>query len=96
MSEWKSRGLSDEVLKLPATSNKIPIPMLIYFSTKTKIVFSGIYLNQDKITYTYGTIANIYIVYEIFSSTNDFNFALENCLFGPVKVTKNSDFDKYR
>ena len=36
MSEWKSRGLSDEVLKLPATSNKIPIPMLIYFSTKTK------------------------------------------------------------
>ena len=39
---------------------------------------------------------NIYIVYE---RTNNFNISdyttLENCLFGSVKSTKNTDIDKY-
>ena len=39
---------------------------------------------------------NAYIVYEI---TDNFNVSscptLENCLFGAVKLTKNTDIDKY-
>ena len=37
---------------------------------------------------------NIYIVYELSSNLNNFDFALENCLFGEVKLTKNGDIDK--
>ena len=41
-------------------------------------------------------MVNIYIVYE---RTNNFNISdyttLENCLFGSVKSTKNTDIDKY-
>ena len=39
---------------------------------------------------------NIYIVYEISDNFNDSNYpTLENCLFGSVKLTKNSYIDKY-
>ena len=34
--------------------------------------------------------------YELISNLNDFDFPLENCLFGTVKFTKNADFDKYK
>ena len=41
-------------------------------------------------------IVNIYIVYELTSDYKDINYpALENCLFGSVKLTKNADIDKY-
>ena len=47
-------------------------------------------------TILHGDIANIYIVYEITDNLNDSNYpTLENCLFGSVKLTKNSDIDKY-
>ena len=42
------------------------------------------------------TELNIYIVYELNSSLKNFHFALENCLFGTVRLTKNADIDKYK
>ena len=39
---------------------------------------------------------NIYIIYKISSNLNNFAFALEDCLFGAVKLTKNSDINKYK
>ena len=42
-------------------------------------------------------IINIYIVYDLQSNLNhNPDFTLENCLFGAVRVTKNSDVDKYK
>ena len=42
-------------------------------------------------------MVNIYTVYEITDNFDDSNYpTLENCLFGSVKLTKNSDIDKYR
>ena len=38
----------------------------------------------------------IYIVYELESNLNNFDPALENCLFGAVKLIKNADIDKYK
>ena len=38
---------------------------------------------------------NIYIVYDVKSNLNNFDPTLQNCLFGAVKLTKNSDIDKY-
>ena len=39
---------------------------------------------------------NIYIVYETTPDTKTSNITLENCLFGAIKITKNSDVDKYK
>ena len=55
-------------------------------------------LKQDKLTFTHGKIVNIYIVYELsfsYQRYDDYS-ALENCLFGAVKLTKNADIDKYK
>ena len=46
--------------------------------------------------HTHGTIVNIYIFYELStSSCYSDNPTLENCLFGAVTLTKNDDIDKY-
>ena len=58
--------------------------------------FNGSCLKQsNKLTYTYKTIVNIYIFYELgASSSNNNDPTLKNCLFGAVTVTKNTDIDK--
>ena len=58
--------------------------------------FEGSCLRQDKITFNHEKIVNIYIVYELSSNINNFEFTLENCLFGAVKITKNADIDQYK
>ena len=40
-------------------------------------------------------MVTIYVVYKLNSNLYNFDFALENCLFGAVKLTKSSDMDKY-
>ena len=97
ISEWKSKGLSNESIKTPSTSTNFLNPLLDYVSTKISIKFGGSCSKQDKATYNYGKIVNIYIVYE---RSNDRNISsyptLENCLFGAVKLTKHSDIDQYK
>ena len=48
-------------------------------------------------TYTNEKIVNIYIVYEINKKDNTVvsDTTLENCLFGAVTLTKNTNIDKY-
>ena len=74
---WKSKGLSDEKINSINASN---------YSITPK--FNGSCLKQNKITYNYGAIINICIFEELSSNLNNFDFALENCLFGAVKLTK--------
>ena len=95
VSEWKSKGLSDEIIKPPATSDNVLAPALNYVCNKIRVKFHGGCLKQGKITYTHGKIVNICIVYALSSNLNSFDFALGNCLFGAVKLTKNTDIDKY-
>ena len=40
-------------------------PKLSYYGSKIRVKFNESCLKQDKATYSHGTIANIYIVYEI-------------------------------
>ena len=61
----KSKGLSDESIKIPATSHKMLSPWLHYVGTKTRIKFNGDCLNQEKNTFNQVKIVNIYIVYKI-------------------------------
>ena len=38
---WKSKGLSDESIKAPTTSNRILNPLQDYVGTKERVKFSG-------------------------------------------------------
>ena len=62
---WRSKGLSDESIKPPSTSNKMLNPSVNYVGTKVGVKFNGDCLKQDKISFDHGKIVNIYIVYEI-------------------------------
>ena len=96
VSEWKSKGLSDRIIKPPSTSDNSLAPVLSYIGTKTKVKFSGSCLKQDKIAFTREKIVNIYLAYEIsFSDSNNNYRTLENSMFGAVKLVKNTDIDKY-
>ena len=63
ISEWESKVLCDEIIK-PNTSDTSLAPALSYIGNK-RVIFDGDCLKQDKITFTHGTIVNIYIIYEI-------------------------------
>ena len=80
ISSWKSKGLSNKTIKLPATSDNNLNP--------------GSCLKQDKNTFNHGKRVNIYIVYELDKTYVKTHPTLGNCLFGAVSITKNADIDK--
>ena len=73
VSEWKSRGLSNESIKAISTSDNILNPTLSYYDTKIRVKFTGGYLKQLKISYTHRKIVSIYIVYELSASSSNVN-----------------------
>ena len=95
---WKSKGLSDETIKSPTTSDNSLAPTInyCYNTDKTRVTFAGSCLKQsNKLTYTHRTIVNIYIVYQLGASgSNNSDPTLKNCLFGAVTLTKNADIEK--
>ena len=94
---WKSKGLSDERINSNTASNHSITPELSFYGTKIRVEFNGRCLKRDKVTYTHGTIVNIYIVYEISKNYNISSYpTLENCLFGAVSLTKHVDIDQYK
>ena len=94
---WKSKGLPDEIIKPPTSSDNSLAPALSYFGNKTRVKFDGSCLKQDKITFIHGKIVNICIAYEInlWDRGYDDYPTLENYLFAAVKLVKNVDIDKY-
>ena len=73
ISSWKSKGLSDETIKSPVTSDNSLTPLIEYACDKIIIKFSGSCLKQSKMQYTHGTIVKIYIVYELGASGSNNN-----------------------
>ena len=65
VSSWQSKGLSDETVKPPATSDNSLNPKVSYYGAKARLEFRGSCLKQDKSTFNHGKIVNIYIVYEL-------------------------------
>ena len=51
ISSWESNGLSDEIIKPPATSNNSLAPTLKYTGKRVYVKFNGCCLKQDKITF---------------------------------------------
>ena len=56
---WKSKGLSDESIKPPATSDNSLAPSLCYTGVIARIKFYGQCLKQSKILFTPKKIVNI-------------------------------------
>ena len=83
---WKSKGLSDESIKPPITSDYSLTPDLDYFGTKTRVKFTD------------GKIVNVYISYEInlWNNVDSRDPTLGDSLFGAVTLVKNADIDKYK
>ena len=79
------------------TTNYLLNPRInIYDMGEIRIEFNGSFLNRFSPTMPHRNVVNIYLVYEITSDHKDINYpTLENCLFGSVKLTKNTDIDKY-
>ena len=89
--------MSDDTIKPLFTSTNILNPLLNYVGTKIRVEFKGSCLKQDKISFDYGKVVNICIVYEINKSYNISSFlTLENFLFGAVELTKHPDIDQYK
>ena len=88
--------MPDEKINHIRTPNHRISPNLDYYGTKTKVEFNGSCLKQDIVTFNHKKVVNIYIVYEISKSINISDYPiLENCLFGPVSLTKNADIDRH-
>ena len=70
ISSWKSKGLSDETIKPPATSDNSLSSLIDYRGNKIRLKFNGCCLKQPKLSYTHGKTVNISIVYELGSSSS--------------------------
>ena len=68
VSSWQFKGLSDETIKSPATSENSLNPKVSYYGAKARLEFRGSCLKQDKSTFNHGKIVNIYIVYELYKT----------------------------
>ena len=94
---WQSKGISNESIKPPTTSDNSLAPELNYYGTKTRLKFTGSCLKQSDHIYTHKNVVNIYIVYELGASISNFSDpTIKNCLFGAVTLTKNADIEKYK
>ena len=99
ISSWESKGLSNEVIKPPTTSNNILASKLLNTNDKTFLEFNGSCLKQDKFTFIFVSFTkninffslsavNIYIAYEITKNNPVSSYpTLENCLLGAFKLT---------
>ena len=93
---WKSKGLSDETIKPPVTSDNSLNPLIGYVNDKIRLKFNGSCLKQPKLSYTHGKVINVYIDYELGASSSHNNHpTLKHYLFGAVTLTKNADLGKY-
>ena len=96
ISSWKSKGLSNESITAPTTSDYKLNPKLSYFLTKIRVEFRGSCLKQDETTFNHEKIVNIYIVYELDKIYIKTTPTLVNCLLGAVSLTENADIDKFK
>ena len=62
---WKSKGLSDEYITAPTTSDYELNPQLSCFFTKTRVEFRGSCLKQDKMTHTRGKIVMLVVFIQL-------------------------------
>ena len=83
---WKSKGISNESMRPPTTSDNCLNPELNYYGTKTRVKFTKSCLKQSSHIVTHKKIEHIYIFYELGASSS----------YVSVTSTKNADIEKYK
>ena len=58
-------------------------------------MFGSCIIKQNKFAFN-KKILSIYIVHDLDSNLTNFDPTIQNCLFGAINLTKNSDIDKYK
>ena len=95
ISEWESKGLSNERFKPPYIASKNISPKLIWMNnSRLRLEFKGSFLKQeDKTAFTPNNVVNLFIVKELDTWSKDLKaeFTLKKCLFRNFKITKNAD-----
>ena len=76
---WKSKGLSNEIIKPPTLANYSLSPKLKRHNSKMRVEFKRSCLNQDKVTFTPSKVVNLLIVYELDRWSQDFNADFKRC-----------------
>ena len=80
ISSRESKGLSNEVVKPPTTTDNTLVPLVNYTGISTVLRLSGSCLKQDKSTFFPLNTLNIFIVYEIIENDLISSYpTLENC-----------------
>ena len=59
VSEWKSKGLSNESIKAISTSDNSLNPTLSYYDTKIRVKLTGGCLKPPKISCNHGNVVNL-------------------------------------
>ena len=81
------------------SANKSLSPKLVWMNnSRIRLKFKGNCLKQEnKAAFTPKNVVNLFIVYELDTWPQDLDteFALNDCLLGNIKITKNADFNKY-
>ena len=93
---WKSNGMSEENIESITKSDSNFAPTFVDHHVLPDINFNGhCLINNVSIP---KKVTELYIYYLLNPQLRKLNtdFALNNCLFGSVKLTTNADLDKYK
>ena len=96
ISSQKSKELSNETITPYATSDNSLTPFIDRYDARMRLKFNkGCLKQSNKLTYGYGHIVNVYIVYALGTTgSNNNDSTQKNCFFGAVILTKNADIEK--
>ena len=97
IESWKSNGVSEESIENVAKSDSNFAPTFVDHHLLTHMNFNGHCLMKNNNSIPKKVI-NLHISYKLGPQLRNLNtdFALSNCLFGSVKLNKNTDLDKYK
>ena len=101
ITNWKSTGIfnySEYYTMNGIEDTKTNVPILKN-DKETYVLLQGNYFQQNDniiIPNNNKNVINIYIVYKLdpISSTRNTDYAIQNALFGAMKITKNADYSK--
>ena len=98
--EWISTGIhndSNNTDLFSVNNSNNNSPTLLNTNNRLGVTFNGNYMKQNKLGYAHGKIVNLYIVYELKNRRVDRpDFAVQNGMFGAVKVTKHANTSHYK
>ena len=94
---WKSKWLSNEIIKTLITANDSLSPKLKWHNSRIRAELKGSCLKQTKGTFAPRNVVNLYIAFKLGTWSQDLNadFTLKDCLLGAAELIKNADPDNY-